>query len=92
MGLIELDRRQFDKARSDILQAIEWQRKVLAAKPENPEHRQFLDDYLTVLIQAARGLGRADGPPQPAASGTPCAIRIRASQPSMPGWPRSSAE
>ena len=53
MGLIDLDRRQFDKARCEILQAIEWQRKVLAAKPENSQYRQLLDDYLTVLIRAA---------------------------------------
>ncbi len=59
MGLIRLDLRQFDEARAEIKQAIEWQRKALAARPENSGYRQSLDDHLTLLIRAARSLGRS---------------------------------
>ena len=46
---------------SDSVRAIAWQKKALAANPRNPHYRQFLTNHLTNLIEAARGLGDAEG-------------------------------
>ncbi len=60
IAAIDLDEHRFDKARAEILQAIERRRKVIAADPENAHSRHLLVDHLTVLIRAARELGRTD--------------------------------
>ena len=60
MGEIELHHRRFDKAREKLLQAVECQRKALAANPTNPMYRRALDHELRNLTRAAEGLGRAD--------------------------------
>jgi tetratricopeptide (TPR) repeat protein len=60
MASIDLDEQRFDKARAEILQAIEWQRKHQASNPGNPDSRQRLDDHLSLLIRAAQGLGHTD--------------------------------
>jgi hypothetical protein len=57
---IDLDEHRFDKARAEILEAIEWRRKVLAAHPGDNGARQRLGDGLTLLIQVARELGHID--------------------------------
>jgi hypothetical protein len=57
---IDLDQRRFDAARAKLTQAIEWQRKALAANPNHPTYRRFLANHLTNLIRAAEGLRRAD--------------------------------
>ena len=43
-----------------LLQAVELERKALAANPNSPIYRRYLDDELQNLIRAAKGLGRAD--------------------------------
>ena len=60
MAPIDLDEHRFDKARDEILQAIEWRRKLLATDPKDSESRQLLDDHLTLLIRTEVGLGRTD--------------------------------
>ena len=60
LAVIALGQRQFDKALAEITQAIEWQRKALAASPGNPTYRQLLTNHLANLILDAQGLGRAD--------------------------------
>ncbi len=60
MASIDLDEHRFDKAQAEILQAIQWQRKLLSADPHNARSRQRLDEHLTLLIQADLALGRAD--------------------------------
>ena len=42
------------------MRAIEWQRKALAANPDNPNYRQSLGNHLSNLVSAAEGLGRRD--------------------------------
>ena len=59
--MIDLDAERFEEARARLRQAVEWQRKALAANPANPAYRQLLDNHLTNLITAARGLGDAEG-------------------------------
>jgi len=60
MATIDLNQRQFDKARTKLTEAIEWQRKARAANPVHPTYRQFLANHLSNLILAAKGLARAD--------------------------------
>ena len=60
IGAIDVQQRQFEKARARFLDAMTWQRKALAVNPANPTYRQFLSNHLTGLITAAEGLGRAD--------------------------------
>src|SRR5207302_924273 len=60
MATIDLDQRQFDEARAKLTRAIEWQRKALAAYPDHPDYRRYLDNHLGNLIAAVEGLGRAD--------------------------------
>src|SRR5262249_6558021 len=57
---IDLDELRFDKAREEILQAIEWRRKLLAADPQDANSQRLLADHLTLLIRAAQGLGRTE--------------------------------
>ncbi len=47
MAMIDLDQRRFDEARDKLTQAIEWQRKALAANPNHPTYRQFLANHWT---------------------------------------------
>jgi serine/threonine-protein kinase len=54
---IDLGEERFDRARDRLLQAIAWQRKALAARPNHPIYRQFLSIHLNNLIRAAGGLG-----------------------------------
>lgn len=58
---LDLDAKRFEKARVRLRQAVEWQRKALAANPKNPQYRQFLANHLNHLIEAAQGLGDATG-------------------------------
>ncbi len=58
MAMIDLDLRHFDKALSKLSQAIEWQRKALAANPKDSTCRKFLGNHLAMVIAAAKGLGR----------------------------------
>jgi eukaryotic-like serine/threonine-protein kinase len=60
MALIDLDRRQFDEARTTLTRALEWQRKALTANPNSTIYRQSVANHLGNLIRAAQGLGRAD--------------------------------
>ncbi len=58
--MLDLDRQQFDEARATVMQAIEWQRKALAANPKDPNYRMFLAKHMEILIPVAEGLGRVD--------------------------------
>ncbi len=58
MAMIDLDERRFEVAWAKLILAIECQRKILAASPDQPGCRQFLAGHLTNLIRAAEGLGR----------------------------------
>ncbi len=60
LAYIDLCRREFDKARSKLIQAIEWQRKALATNPDHPDYRKQLAHQLANLVLAASGLCRAD--------------------------------
>ena len=60
MAGIDLDREQFAPAREELRKAVEWQRKSLATRPNNPDYRQSLDDHLSDLVRASHGLGRAE--------------------------------
>ena len=61
MATIELDRRHFGEARTRLLAAIDWQKKALAANPNDRQYRQFLANHLTNMIKAAGGLKDAKG-------------------------------
>ncbi len=61
MATIELDRRHFGEARTRLEAAIGWQKKALAANPNNREYRQFLANHLANMITAAGGLKNAKG-------------------------------
>ena len=69
LAVIALGQRQLDKARSKVTQAIEWQRKALAASPGNPTYRQLLTNHLANLILDAQGLGPPTWPTLLAAAG-----------------------
>ena len=56
MATIELNRRNFGEARARLVAAIDWQKKALAANPNNREYRQFLANHLTNVITADGGL------------------------------------
>ena len=60
MATINLDGRQFYKARAKLAPTIDWQRKALAANPNHPMYRQFMATHLGNLVRATEGLGRAD--------------------------------
>ena len=60
MASIDLNGRRLDKARAQASRGMQLLRKVLAADPGDARARQLLDDNLTLLIRAARGLGRTD--------------------------------
>jgi serine/threonine-protein kinase len=60
MATINVDAKQFEQARDQLQQAISWQKKALSANPRHPAYRQFLVNHLTNLIEAAKGLGKAD--------------------------------
>ncbi len=60
MAVLDIDAKRFADGRVLLLQAIDWQKKALASNPRNPTYRQFLANHLTILIHAARGLGRDD--------------------------------
>ncbi len=62
LAMIDVDQRQFDKARTKLTQAIEWQRKALAANPNHPTYRRFLANHLNNLIEAIEGLGLGHAP------------------------------
>jgi tetratricopeptide (TPR) repeat protein len=61
IAMIEVRAGRFEAARSRIREAIEWQRKALAANPAHPTYRQFLNNHLSILLAAVRGLGDAEG-------------------------------
>jgi serine/threonine-protein kinase len=61
IGLIELNKKRFDEARFQFREAIEWQRKALAANPANLESRKFLINDWTNLIIVCRELGDTQG-------------------------------
>jgi hypothetical protein len=61
MATIELDRRHFGEARTRLEAAINWQKKAVAANPNNRQYRQFLANHLINLIKAAGGLKDAKG-------------------------------
>ncbi len=58
LAQIDLVANRFEEARVRVREAIEWQRKALAASPANPQYRRFLSNHLSILIKAARGLNR----------------------------------
>ncbi len=60
MASIDLNESRFDKVRAQISRGMELLRKVLAADPADARARQLLDDDLTLLVRAARGLYRTD--------------------------------
>ncbi len=60
LAQIDFDQGQFDKARTRLTEAIQWQRKALAANPNQPVYRQYMTNHLTGLIRAAVRLGRSD--------------------------------
>ena len=59
--MIDLDAKRFEEARARLREAIEWQRKALAANPANPTYRQFLANHLTNLIDGGPRAGRLRG-------------------------------
>ena len=60
MAVIDMDNQRFDKAREALVQAVELERRALAASPNSPLYRGYLDGELQNLIRATQGLGRAD--------------------------------
>ena len=61
IATLDHDAGRFADARDQLLQAVTWQRKALAANPRHPQYRQFLANHLTNLIRACQGLNDADG-------------------------------
>jgi tetratricopeptide (TPR) repeat protein len=61
LAVLDLNAHQFDAARTRLREAVQWQRKAQASSPANPSYRRFLTNHLTKLVDAARGLGDADG-------------------------------
>ncbi len=61
IAAIDLAARRFEPARTRLKEAIEWQRKAIAANPANPNYRQFLTNHLGYLASASRGLGDFEG-------------------------------
>ena len=43
MAVVDIDDRRFHKARGMLLQAVELERKALAANPNSPIYRRYLD-------------------------------------------------
>ena len=60
MALIDLAKRRWEDARAKFTRAIECQRKVLSAGPDQPDSRRSIAGCLTKLIEANEGLGLAD--------------------------------
>ncbi|MFT3883109.1 MAG: hypothetical protein QM703_26090 [Gemmatales bacterium] len=57
----DMAEKNLEPARKKLVQAIEWQQKVRAANPKNPEYRQFLINHLTNLAITCRALGDTAG-------------------------------
>ena len=60
LAVDDLQASRFAEARQRLLEAIDWQRKALAASPGNHQCHQFLKNHLANLIVAERGLGHED--------------------------------
>jgi tetratricopeptide (TPR) repeat protein len=57
---LDLDQERFDKARETLKRAIAMERKALAANPDHPWYRGFLESRLSQMIRAAEVLGHGD--------------------------------
>jgi eukaryotic-like serine/threonine-protein kinase len=58
MAGIDLAERRWSDARAKLTRAIDWQRKAMAANPNDPDFRRSLAVNLAKLIDASEGLGR----------------------------------
>jgi eukaryotic-like serine/threonine-protein kinase len=56
LATIDLGAGRFAEACDRLNEAIAWQRKALAAYPQNPTYREFLRNQFTNILLAARGL------------------------------------
>ena len=56
-----MEAKRFEEARVRLKQAVEWQRKALAANPANPSHRNYLIGHLMNLVGTARELRDSAG-------------------------------
>ncbi len=61
IAVIDLYAKRFADARPRLQEAVEWQGKALATKPEGRVYRQFLENHLVNLIEATRRLGDSGG-------------------------------
>jgi tetratricopeptide (TPR) repeat protein len=57
LAFMDIENRRWMPARAKLKQAIAWQKKALASKPNHPTYRQILKNHLSGLIQAANALG-----------------------------------
>ena len=57
---MDLDEERFDEARETLQRAIVSERTALAANPDHPWYRHFLERQRAKMIRAAEGLGRGD--------------------------------
>jgi serine/threonine-protein kinase len=60
LAKLDLYSKKYVGARERLREAVEWQKKALAANPRNHQYQQLLANHLEVLIEATRGLGRDD--------------------------------
>jgi tetratricopeptide (TPR) repeat protein len=60
LAVPDLAAQRYEQARTRLREAVDWQKKALAANPRHPAYRQFLANHLKNLIKAAQGLGRTD--------------------------------
>ena len=61
MAMLDLKPGRFSQARDRLCEAIDWQKKALAANPRNPMYSQFLTNHFRVLVMACGGMGDESG-------------------------------
>jgi tetratricopeptide (TPR) repeat protein len=59
LALLDLDAQRFSEARVRLREAIEHQKRALAANPRHPTYRQFLKNHYDGLLTVAVGLNDA---------------------------------
>ncbi len=60
IAMMELREKRFAEGRDRLREAVEWQRKALAANPANPTYRQTLATHLEELARVAAILGSVE--------------------------------
>ncbi len=61
LALVDLNANRFSEARQGLREAVNWQKKALAAIPSNLQYRQFLKNHLINLRKACQKLDDRNG-------------------------------